>query len=165
MLLEPCWTARTNQQRFVTMLLLACAFPFSPPQNPWSTYIFRTCNFHMFPIDPNNPRPYRNFYAPLSGPHLRSAFSMRLSTMAVQEARAVCWRILTTVAPSCCTLRKPWWQNRWSPSLWCWDFSENSAEVYDDLEFRIPHYGWLRIHNCWFFMVLKLFFVALHWLI
>ena len=164
MLLEPCWTARSNQQRIVTMLLLACAFPFSLPQNPWTTYIFRTCNFHMF-LRPKTPypRPYRNFSTPLLiwGLHFPCGFPR----WPCRKQGAVCWRILTTVAPSCCKLRKPWWQNRWSPSLWCWDFSENSADVYDDLEFRIPHYGWLRIHNCWFLMVLKLFFVALHWLI
>ena len=123
MLLEPCWTARSNQQRIVTMLLLACAFPFSLPQNPWTTYIFRTCNFHMF-LRPKTPypRPYRNFSTPLLIWVLH--FPCGFPRWPCRKQGPCGWRILTTVAPSCCKLRKPWWQNRWSPSLWCWDFSE-----------------------------------------
>ena len=118
--------------------------PFSLTQNPWSTYIFRTCNFHML------PRPLMSLQDDTSlrtlgrrSTHLRSAFSMRLSTMAVQEARAVCWRILTTAAPSCCKSRKPWCPNRWSPSLWRWDVEQTNPCF--KIRKRIPQYKWLPI--------------------
>ena len=103
MLLEPCWTARSNQQRIVTMLLLACAFPFSLPQNPWTTYIFRTCNFHMF-LRPKTPypRPYRNFSTPLLiwGLHFPCGFP-RWPCRKLGPCAGVSWRLLPQVAANC----------------------------------------------------------------